>query len=98
LLTNFGDTLRAERIRGARPAERRLCLFVGLEQRLVRPLGLGRRIGVDAIHAIENRPDALGANGDCLFYIFNRLVHCVLSSYWLVVSFMAHALAHAPAL
>ncbi len=43
LLADFRDTLRAERIGGAGPAERRLRLFVGLEQRLVGPFRGGRR-------------------------------------------------------
>ena len=49
LLTDFRHTLRTERVRGARPAERRLRFFVGLEQRLVGPLRRGRRIRLDAV-------------------------------------------------
>ena len=46
LLADFGHALRAQRIGGARPAQRRLGLFVGLEQRLVRPLGVGEGFGL----------------------------------------------------
>ena len=75
LLTDFGHALWAERVGCARPSERRLRLLVGLKQRLVRPLGRRRRIRLDAVHAIKNRPNALGSNRDCLLYIFNWLVH-----------------------
>jgi hypothetical protein len=83
LLADFRHTLRAQRIGGARPAERWLGFFVGLEQRLVGPLGRGRRIGLDAIQAVEHNPSAFGGDGDCFFYVLDRLAHV---SFWLLES------------
>ena len=56
LLANFGHALRAERVGRARPAQRRLRLFPGLEQRLIGPLRGRRRIGSNAVQAFENWP------------------------------------------
>ena len=83
LLADFGDTLRAQRVRGARPAQRRLGLLIGLEQGLVGPLGLGRRILLDPVGALEYRPRALGGDGHCFLHILYWLVHVLsLSTAW----------------
>src|SRR5258708_6781933 len=75
LLPDFGYALWAERIGGAGPTERRLGLFVRLEQRLVGPLRRGRRVWLDAVEAIKHNPSTLGG-GDCDFlYVLNRLAH-----------------------
>jgi hypothetical protein len=75
LLTDFRHTLRTERVRGARPAERRLRFFVGLEQWLFGPLGGRRCIRLDAVEPLEYCPCALGGHGDCFFNVLNRFVH-----------------------
>src|SRR5580658_10045702 len=85
LLANFRDTLRAQRIGGARPAEGRLRLLVGLEQRLVGPFWRGRWVGLDAIHPVEDYPSAFGGDGYCFLYVLNRLAHV---SFWLLSFFM----------
>ena len=54
LLADFGHALGAERVGRARPAERRLRLLVGLEQRLVGPLRSRRRIRLHAVETLEN--------------------------------------------
>ena len=79
LLANFRNALGAKRVGGARPAERRLGLLIRLEQRLVRPLGRKRRIGIDTVQFVENGPCALGGNSDSFFNILNRLMHLRLS-------------------
>ena len=84
LLPDFRDTLRAQRISRPRPAERRLRLFVGLQQRLVGPFRGGRWVLLDLIQTIENRPSAFGGDGDCFLYVLDRLVH--VSSRLLAVS------------
>src|SRR6202020_2102932 len=73
LLANFRDTLGAQRISGARPAERWLGFFIGLEQRLVGPFRGGRRVLLDTIQAIENTPTAFGADGACFFDVLDRV-------------------------
>src|ERR1700733_3922083 len=75
LLANLRHTLRAQRVGRTRPAQRRLGLFIGLEQRLVRPLGLRRRILFNPIQALEYRPCA--RSGDCngFLHILHWLVH-----------------------
>ncbi len=75
LLADFRDTLGAERIGGAGPAERWLGFFVGLEQRLVGPFRGGRRVLLDLIQAVEDNPSAFGGDGDCFFYVLDRLAH-----------------------
>ena len=75
LLTDFRNTLRAERIGRAGPAERWLGLLVRLEQRLFGPLRSGRRIRLDPVETLEEKPCSLrGGNGGC-FYVLDRLVH-----------------------
>ena len=75
LLADFGDALGTERVGGARPAERRLGLLIRLQQRLVRPLGRERWVGINAIELVENHPRAFGGDGDSFFNILNGLVH-----------------------
>ena len=79
LLANFGNALGAERVGGARPAQRRLRLLIRLQQRLVGPLGRKRRIRIDTVQFVEDCPSALGSDGDSLFNILNRFVHLRLS-------------------
>src|SRR6267378_1226368 len=75
LLTDFGHALGAQRVSRARPSQRRLGLFVGLEQRLVRPLGRRRRILLDPVQPVENQTCASGAKLYCFFFVLNWLVH-----------------------
>jgi hypothetical protein len=75
LLPDFRHALGAKRIRCTRPAERGLGLFVRFEQRLVRPLGSRRRVGVDAVQAIEHNPGALGGGDNGFLDVLNRLAH-----------------------
>jgi len=83
LLADFGDTLRAQRIRGTRPAQRGLGLLIRLEQGLVRPLGLGRRILLDPVEALEYRPCACGGDCNGFLHILHWLVHVLsLSTAW----------------
>ena len=58
LLPDFRDAAGAERIGGAGPAERRLRLLIGLEQRLIGPFRRKRGLLVDAIRRVEDRPGA----------------------------------------
>jgi len=83
LLANLGNALGAERIRGAGPAERGLRLLVRLEERLVRPLGRERRIGMNAIQFVENHPCAFSSNGDGFLNVLYGLMHLRLSC-WIV--------------
>src|SRR5258708_5258262 len=85
LLANLRDTLGAKRICRARPSQWRLRLLVGLEQRLVGPLRRWRRVGLDAIQAVEHNPGSPGGNGDCFFHVLDRLAH--LSSWFLAFSY-----------
>src|SRR5271166_2505197 len=75
LLADFRHALGAERVGGARPSERRLRFLIGLQQRLIGPLGRKRRIGIDAVDSVEYRPCAFGGNGDSFLDILNRFVH-----------------------
>src|SRR5215469_16576268 len=79
LLADFRHALGAERVGAARPAQRRLRFLIGLQQRLVGPLGRKRRIGIDAVGFVEHRPCAFGGNGDSFLDILNRLVHLRLA-------------------
>ena len=72
LLADLRNALRAQRVGGARPAQRRLRLLVRLQQRLVRPLRRKRRIGMNAVQFVENDPRALGGDGDGLFNVLYR--------------------------
>ena len=85
LLADFGHALGAERVGGARPAERRLGFLIRLQQRLVRPLGRKRRIGIDAVQFVEDRPRAFGGNGDGLFNILNRVCAFTPLRSWMMV-------------
>ena len=60
LLADLGNALGAERVCGARPAQWRLFLLVGLQERFIAPLGGKRRVGADGVQPIEYRPRALG--------------------------------------
>src|SRR5580700_6051184 len=81
LLPNLRHALRAQRIGRPRPAQRRLRLFVRLEQRFFRPLRRRRRIRLDAIQALEYRPCPLGGDDNCFLYVLDRLAH---DSFWLL--------------
>ena len=81
-LAEFGDALGAERVGGAGPAEGRLGLLVGLQQRLVGPLGGEGRFLIEAVHLFENHP--AGASRDYGRFLdnLNSLAH--ISPYLLV--------------
>src|ERR1700738_4908390 len=75
LLADLGDAPGTQRVSRARPAERRLGLFIGLEQRLVGPFRRWRRILLDAIETIKHQPRALGGDSNCLFHILYWFMH-----------------------
>ena len=75
LLADFRHALGAERVSGARPAQRRLGLFVGLQQRLLRPFRRRRWVLLDLIQAVEHHPRAFGGDGDCFLHVLHWLVH-----------------------
>src|ERR1700682_3315746 len=79
LLPNFWHALRTEGISRARPAERRLRLFPGLEQGLIGPLRSRRRIRRNAVQAFKHCPCARGGNRHGLLNIFDRLMHSALA-------------------
>src|ERR1700693_5496339 len=81
LLTDFRHALGAKRIGGARPAQRRLGLFVGLQQRLLRPLRRWRGVLLDLVQTVEHHPRASGGKGYCFFRVFHWLMHA-LSLSW----------------
>ena len=69
------DAVRAQRIGLARPAERRLLLFLALEQRLVGPFRGEGRVLVDLVELVENKPGGAGRHGDGFFDVLDGLVH-----------------------
>src|SRR2546430_16803709 len=75
LLTDLRDTPGTKRVGATRPAQWWLRLLVRLEQWLVGPLGFGRRVGLHAVEALENRPSSGGSNGHCFLHIFDWFVH-----------------------
>ena len=77
LLADFGHAARAERIGLARPAQRRLGLFPGLQQRLVGPLRGEPRILADLIELVEDYPGRAGGVCQSFLGVFDRLVHLV---------------------
>ena len=61
LLADLRHALRTQRVRGARPAQRRLLLLVALQQRLVAPLGRkAGAIGEQRVEFAVDNPSALG--------------------------------------
>jgi len=84
-VTNFGTHFgQSESVERGQP-RRRLGLFVGLEQRLATTLGLGRRIGLDAIHAIAKTaqtPLAPMVTAFSTYLIGLCIVSSVLSGWW----------------
>ncbi len=79
LLADFRHAARAQRIGLARPAQRRLGLFPGLQQRLVRPLRNETRVLADLIELVEDKPSRAGGVCQGFFGVFDRLVHGVPS-------------------
>ena len=75
LLADLRYAFRTERVGRTRPSQGWLLLFVGLEERLVRPLRRERRIGLDAVEAVKNLPGTVGGNCQCLLNILNRFRH-----------------------
>ena len=69
------DARRAERVGLARPAERRLGLLVGLQQRLVRPLRRERRALLDLVQPVEHHPGAVGGDRQPLLDVLDGRVH-----------------------
>src|ERR1035441_2793135 len=72
LLADLRDALGTQRVRGARPAQRRLLLLVALEEGLVAPLGDKRRVGADAIQPLIDHPCTPGRVNGSLLDIFDR--------------------------
>jgi hypothetical protein len=60
LLADLGHALGAERICGARPAQRGFLFLVALQEWLIAPLRGKRRVGADAVQPLINHPRALG--------------------------------------
>src|SRR6185437_17017965 len=85
LLADFGHALGTKRVRGARPAQRRLRLLIRLEQRLVGPLRRGRRIRSDPVEAVKNYPRAPGSKCRYFLHILYWLVHVFSLSGWLAI-------------
>src|SRR5208337_3236709 len=79
LLADIRHALGAERIGGARPAERRLGFLVRLQQRLIGPLGRKRGILINAVDSVEYGPCAFGCDGDRFFNVFDRFMHSRLA-------------------
>ena len=77
LLADLRHAARAQRVRRARPAQRWLLLLIGLEQRLIGPLGSERRARVDSVQSLKDEPGAIGGDCDGFLNIFDRLVHPV---------------------
>src|SRR6185437_2073984 len=80
LLPDFGNAARAERIRGARPAQRRLHLFPALEERLIAPRRNKSGISLDLIDLVEGYPRRSGGYGKSFLCVFNRLMHLAVDS------------------
>ena len=76
-LPRFARARRAERVGLARPAERRLGLLVGLQQRLVGPLRGERRVLVDLVQTVEHHPGAVGGDRQPLLEVLDGRVHSV---------------------
>ena len=79
-LTRLPRACRAERVGLARPAERRLGLLIGLQQRLVGPLRSERRVLFDLVQTVEDDPGAVGGNRQPLLEVLDRRVHAYDSS------------------
>ena len=77
LLADFGHAARAERIGGARPAQRGLGLFPRFQEGLVRPFRRKTRILADLIELIEDEPTRPGGVCQGFLCVFDRLVHPV---------------------
>ena len=67
LLADLRNALGAERVGGAGPAERRLLFLVGLQQRLVAPLGGEAGVGRDRVQFVEYGPSGLCSIRESLF-------------------------------
>jgi hypothetical protein len=80
LLADLGDALGAERVGGARPAERRLLLLVALEQWLIGPLGREALVGADRIQLVEYCPARACSEHHTFFEELNRFSHVPLFS------------------
>ena len=80
LLANLRHAARAERIGAARPAQRRLALLPGLEQRLVGPFWGERRIGVNAVQLVKNLPGGACGHRNRLLNVFHWFMHLALFS------------------
>ena len=73
LLPDLGDALRAQRIGLARPAEWRLLFFLALQQRLVGPFRGERRIRVDRVQLVINKPRGIGCHRNHFLHVLDRL-------------------------
>ena len=78
LLADLRDAAGTQRIRLARPAQRRLLLLPALEQRLVRPLGNEPGVAADRIQLVKNEPGGVRPHGNGLLYVLDRLVSKLL--------------------
>ncbi len=75
LLADLRDALGAERVGGARPAERGLFLLLALQEGLVAPLGGKRRVGADAVQPLVDDPRALGRVDGGFLGVLDRFGH-----------------------
>ncbi len=78
LLPDLRDALRAQRIGCAGPAQGRLHLFPGLEERFFRPIRNEAGILPDLIEFIEDHPSRSGGSRQNFLGILDWLVHVVL--------------------
>jgi hypothetical protein len=75
LLADVGHATRAERVCGARPAERRLGLLERLEQGLIGPVRSEGRVLVEGVKAMEQGPGGLGGEGKRFLEVLNWFMH-----------------------
>jgi hypothetical protein len=75
LLANLRHALGTERVGGARPAQRRLLLLIGLLEGLVAPFGREGWVGADAVQPLIDDPRALGRVDDGFLGILDCFGH-----------------------
>ncbi|MGC2402456.1 MAG: hypothetical protein WA510_21860 [Acidobacteriaceae bacterium] len=77
LLADLRDAFGAERVGATGPTQRRLFFLIGLQQRLIGPLGGEGGVGTDAVGSLKNEPSSLGNDGDRSFRVFYGFRHGV---------------------
>jgi hypothetical protein len=75
LLPCFPGAGGAERVRLARPSERRLGLLMRLEERFVGPARRERGVLVNPVGDRKHLPDAVGGNRQPLFHVLYWRMH-----------------------